>query len=85
MGKVCVATDIPVAKEFNKIYPESVLVSGVHSKFLENIEKALKIKNDQRVINQCFELANDHDWNKKVDVIENAISKYCEEKNIVLG
>lgn len=84
MGKPCVATDIPVAEEFSKNYPDAVLVSSTYSKFLSNIEKVLRVKDEEKVINQCFKLADDNDWNKKVDIIEKSISDYCDKNNIII-
>ena len=80
-GKITVATDIPEAK----LYPEVVLTSRNHIEFLENINKALKIKDKQEVKEKCYECANDNSWHKRVDVIENAINEFCNKNNIVLG
>lgn len=80
-GKVTVATDIPEAL----LYPEVVLSSRNRIEFLQNINKALKIKDNEEVIKKCHEYANNNSWYKRVDVIENAIDEYCLKQNITLG
>jgi glycosyltransferase involved in cell wall biosynthesis len=79
-GKVCVSTDIPVACEFNKKYPEAVLISNTESSYLSNIKIALDRKANAETIQQCYSLANEHDWDKKVDIIEKSISEYLKQR-----
>jgi glycosyltransferase involved in cell wall biosynthesis len=78
-GKICVSTDIPVACEFNEKYPDSVLISNNSASFLNNIKKALTMKDNIEVITQCKNLANEHSWDKKVDIMENAIIDYLNK------
>lgn len=77
-GKITVATDIPEAT----IYPEIVLPSSSHISFLNNIKRALKVKDNINIINKCKQTAKDNSWYERVDVIENAIYDCCEVKNI---
>jgi glycosyltransferase involved in cell wall biosynthesis len=83
-GKICVSTNIPVACEFNKKFPKAVLLSDNYKSYIENINTALENKNDEEYISQCFNLANEHDWNMKVNVIEEAIFKFSKERGILL-
>lgn len=71
-GKITVATDIPEAT----IYPDSVFASKNNGEFLQNIEKALKLKNDIDTINKCKQNAKENSWHDRVDVIEKAINDY---------
>jgi glycosyltransferase involved in cell wall biosynthesis len=80
-GKITVATDIPEAK----LYPEVIFVSRNHIEFMQNINRALKIKDDEDVKEKCYQYANENSWHKRVDIIENAINDYCNKQNIILG
>lgn len=77
-GKQTIATSIPEAY----IYPDMVLPSKTHDEFIHNIEFALRRKDDINLINKCKKTAEQEDWDCRVDIIENAIIKFCEEKGI---
>ena len=77
-GKITVATDIPEAT----IYPDIVLPSRNSEEFMNNIKKALEIKDDVDIKNECFKNAEDNDWNKRVDLIESLLFGYAKEHNI---
>lgn len=79
-GKICVATDIPVASEFNKEYPLAVLSSKNKDEFLKNIDLAITIKDKEEAKNQCYSLADFHDWNRKVDIIETTIKNHMPNR-----
>lgn len=83
-SKPCIASDIPVAVDFNNKYPKAVLTSRNKEQFMENIKLGLEIKDDKETIEQCHSLADEHDWNKKVDIIEQAINNFAESKGIIL-
>lgn len=82
-GKICVSTDIPVAVELSKKYPKAVLVSSSVKEYMGNIKKALELANDPEAIAQCYALADEHSWDKKVDVIEMGINKLYVEKGYI--
>lgn len=80
-GKICVSSDIPVSVEINKKYPKAVMISKTPNEFVRNIDIAIKESANEENIKQCYQLADEHDWNKKVDIIENIISELMESKN----
>jgi hypothetical protein len=80
-GKITVATDIPEAK----LYPEVVFASRNRVEFMQNINKALKLKDYKETKEKCYQYANENSWHKRVDVIESAINDYCKNYNILLG
>lgn len=75
-GTITVSSNIPVAVDFNKKYPEAVLISNNDNQFLKNIDRAYKSRNNKIAREQCYALADTQDWSKKVNVIENAILEY---------
>jgi len=77
-GKLTVATDIPEAT----IYPDAVYASKNHVEFIENVYKALKVKDDKNIISRCKEIASENSWCSRVDVIEKAIDEYATKNNI---
>lgn len=79
-GTPTVATDIPDALE----YPNVILNSSNHKEFLENIEKAIKLKNDDEYRKLAINTGKQNTWHQRVDVIESAIETYCLEKGIQL-
>ena len=83
-GTISVSTDIPIAVEINKQFPNSTLISKNHNQFMQNIGKAIKIKNDKETKQDCYSLANLHDWNSKVTIIENAINTFAQQRGIQL-
>jgi glycosyltransferase involved in cell wall biosynthesis len=84
MGKICVSTDIPIAVELQEKYPNAILISKTNREFTNNIQKALEMKNNQNTIEECFALADECDWEKKVDIIEKSIKEFALKNNIEL-
>ena len=58
------------------------IISNLPRPFIQNIEKALRIKNKKETIEKCKQLAKENSWHSRVDVIENAIKEYSEKNNI---
>ena len=54
---------------------KSVLLSKNHKEFLENLEKALKLKNDKKYISLLDKEAKENDWSKKAEAIIKLIRK----------
>jgi glycosyltransferase involved in cell wall biosynthesis len=80
-GKITVATDIPEAR----LYPDVVLTSSDRIGFMKNISKALRLKDDVKIKDKCYQYASENSWYQRVDIIENAINDFCKNNDITLG
>ena len=74
-GKICVSSNIPVSIELNNEFPNAVLISETYNKFMNNIKLAIKKQREESIEEECYKLADKHEWTKKVDIIENIINK----------
>ena len=72
-GKICVATDIPVMQELGAKYPNALLVSKSHEEFMRNIKSAIGRCDKDLIKQECYQLADEYSWDKKVDIIEKVI------------
>jgi glycosyltransferase involved in cell wall biosynthesis len=77
-GKICVSSNIPVSTELNEEFGDAVMISSSINGYIKNIDKALQLKNNNELKQQCYNLAEKHTWDKKVDIIENALSKFSQ-------
>lgn len=77
-GKITVAMDIPEAM----LYPKAVMPSENRTEFMRNIKKALTLKDDQDIIQQCYKYADENSWYNRVDIIENAINQFCVKNGV---
>lgn len=75
-GKLTVAMNIPEAT----IYPDVVLASEDHNKFMKNIKKALRLKDELETIKKCKQCANENSWYQRVNLIEKTIQKFMNKK-----
>lgn len=64
LHKPIVITDLYECRDY-----KSVLLSKNHKEFLENLEKALKLKNDKKYISLLDKEAKENDWSKKAEAI----------------
>ena len=70
LHKPIVITDLYECRDY-----KSVLLSKNHKEFLENLEKALKLKNDKKYISLLDKEAKENDWSKKAEAIIKLIRK----------
>ena len=70
LHKPIVITDLYECRDY-----KSVLLSKNHKEFLENLEKALKLKNDKKYISLLDKEAKENDWAKKAEAIIELIRK----------
>ena len=70
LHKPIVITDLYECRDY-----KSVLLSKNHKEFLENLEKALKLKNDKKYIYLLDKEAKENDWSKKAEAIIKLIRK----------
>ena len=70
LHKPIVITDLYECRDY-----KSVLLSKNHKEFLENSEKALKLKNDKKYISLLDKEAKENDWSKKAEAIIKLIRK----------
>jgi len=76
-GKITVSTDIPEACDPE--YKDIVLTSSTREGYIMNIEKALRLKNDEIIKSKCLEVANNNSWKIRADLISESIEKYYEK------
>ncbi|OME55382.1 hypothetical protein BSK59_12950 [Paenibacillus odorifer] len=77
-GKPSVATNIPEAA----IYPEAILSSENHNKFMDNIKKALILSKDVQFQKKSKHLASQNTWSDRLHIIDSAIEKYYKDKQL---
>ncbi len=70
LHKPMVITDLYECRNY-----KSVLLSKNHNEFLNNLEKALEIKDDKKYISMLDKEAKDNDWSKKAEAIIKLIRK----------
>jgi glycosyltransferase involved in cell wall biosynthesis len=75
-GTPSVASDIPEALA----YPDVILSSKNDMEFMSNIKKAIRLKRDENYRKFAIETGKQNTWNHRVDVIDNAIQKFFENK-----
>jgi glycosyltransferase involved in cell wall biosynthesis len=78
-GKITVATNIPAATLLHEKYPNAILISETHDKFLRNIELAIYNSKNQNIKDESMRLANELTWDSRVDIIEAAINTHFSE------
>ena len=76
-GKITVSTDIPEACDSE--YSDIVLTSSNKAEFIQNIEKALLIKDDENIISKCYDVAKNNSWRNRIIHIDSLIKNYFEE------
>jgi glycosyltransferase involved in cell wall biosynthesis len=79
-GKICVSTDIPVAVNYSKKYPNAVFTSSTRKTFVNNIEKALSLKRNEKTADDCKAMAMEHDWSTKISLIDKVIQDGIKAK-----
>lgn len=80
-GTPTVATDIPEAV----VYSDVILTSKNDWEFLQNIKKAIKLKNDPEYRELAVETGNKNTWNHRVDVVDQAIRDFFNKRGAQIG